>query len=1211
MFCRFFIDRPIFATVLSIAITLAGGLALWSLPIAMYPPIAPPTVNVTCMYPGASAQVVSETVAAPIEQQVNGVENMMYMSSTSANDGNYSLTVTFKHGIDMNLAQVLVQNRVALAMPLLPDVIKATGVTTKKQSPDILMAIGIYCNTPDHRFDQLYLSNYATIYLQPELARLPGISDVRMFGQRDYSMRVWLDPDKLAIRKMTAGDVVDALREQNLQVAAGQVGQSPTVPGQNTQITLTTLGRLVDTEQFGRIIVKKSPDDRIVRLRDLGWIELGAKNQDMSSKVNGQPVANMAIFQLPDANALDTADVVKAKIAELAKDFPEGVGYMIRYDTTPFIRESIQEVFKTLLDSVMLVALVVLIFLQNWRSAIIPLVAVPVGIVGTFAVMLVMGFSLNNLTLFGLVLAIGIVVDDAIVVVEAVEHHIEHGLKPRAATIKAMSEVSAPVIAVGLVLSAVFIPCAFISGITGQFFRQFALTIASSTIISTFNSLTLSPALAALLLKPRKKGAYDPLPWPAFVIIGAWAGYAWIAPYVHEHSIETAHAAGPVAAAVSRGLGLAKAAGMSRENAILLGSLLAGIVAALTVMWPANRVIRFIFKWFDRGFTATANGYARLIGGFLNRFGRVLLVYGGLLAITAYLYSGLPPSVRDSLHRAGRYAHDRGLTESADVFADDGWAKQLVEFPGTPRGFIPSQDMGYLLVNIQLPDSASVERTQKVIDRINDIAHQIKGVNATVGICGQSILLNAFGSNFGTMFMTLDGFDKRRTEDLYYEAIANKLRARLGADVPEATIMIFGPPPVRGVGRAGGYMVMIEDRGDLGPQALQAQVDNLVELSNQQPELVGNTSVFRANVPQVFLDVDRTALMLKGVRLQDVFQTLQVYLGSLYTNDFNLFGRTWQVNVQAEAKYRDQKDDIRRLRVRNSSGTMVPVGAVANVREINGPLVLTRYNMYPAAAMNGNARPGISSGKAIDVVSALAREELPKSMSFEWSELAYLELQAGSTAMIVFAFSIVMVFLVLAAQFESWSMPLAVILSVPLCILERPDRGECGAHGHQHLHPDRAGRAGGAGQQERDPDRRVRQGDPPDGAHDPAVDARGVPAAAAAHHHDLDGIRPGRAAAVVRPRRRRRDASIAGHGRLQRHARRHVLRHHADARVFLPDRFGERVSLLRLAVDAARGVDRAGRAGDPHLRHLLRRLPLERMVRVAAGGLAGAAAAQA
>jgi multidrug efflux pump subunit AcrB len=676
------------------------------------------------------------------------------------------------------------------------------------------------------------------------------------------------------------------------------------------------------------------------------------------------------------------------------------------------------------------------------------------------------------------------------VVVEAVEHHIEHGLAPRAATLKAMSEVSAPVIAVGLVLSAVFIPCAFITGITGQFFRQFALTIASSTILSTINSLTLSPALAAKLLRPRRRGVYETLPWPAYVIIGAWAGYAWLAPYLLHHYGEGASHATKAGAAIARGFKLAAEAGMPRERAALLAALVVGAVGCLAIMRPANRVVGIVFDRFNRGFRATANGYSWFVGGMLNRFVRVLLVYAGLLAVTYYVYGGLPPSVRDALYQAGEGGQPaRGWLAKAEAYVkkddpeakptgdpakpkpSENWAKKAVEVakqavltPGTPRGFIPTQDMGYLLVNIQLPDSAAQERTQAVIDRINAIGHEIPGIAATVGICGQSILLNAFGSNFGTMFITLEGFEERgsptryyekwRQEhpreaaarvarhaaeppDLYYEAIANELRARLGAEIHDATIMIFGPPPVRGVGRAGGFMLMVEDRGDLGPRALQAQTENLVELANQQPELVqgGNTSVFRANVPQVYLDVNRTALMLKGVKIQDVFQALQVYLGSLYVNDFNLFGRTWQVIVQAEAKYRDQLEDIRRLRVRNSGGTMVPVGAVADVRMVNGPLVLTRYNMYPAASINGNARPGVSSGRAIDVMSALARQELPKSMSYEWSELAYLELQAGNTAMIVFAFSIVMVFLVLAAQFESWSMPLAVILSVPLCVL--------------------------------------------------------------------------------------------------------------------------------------------------------------------------------
>jgi len=1037
VFSRFFIDRPIFATVLSIAITLAGGIALWNLPIAMYPPIAPPTVMVTCQYPGASAEVVAQTVAAPIEQQVNGVENMMYMSSACTNDGNYTLTVTFKHGIDMNLAQVLVQNRVSLADPLLPDVIKATGVTTKKRSPDILLAIGIY--SPDDRFDQLYLSNYAFLHVRDELARLPGISDVTMFGQRDYSMRIWIDPDKLAARNMTAGDVVRALREQNLQVAAGQVGQSPMLPGQRTQVTLSTLGRLIDPEQFARIIVKTSTDGRVVRIRDVGRVELGAKNQDITSEVDGKPVANLGIFQLPDANALATAKVIRAKIEELKKEFPEGLDYIIRYDTTPFIQESIEEVFKTLFDSVVLVALVVLVFLQNWRSALIPLVAVPVGIVGTFAVMLALGFSLNNLTLFGLVLAIGIVVDDAIVVVECVEHHIERGLAPREATIKAMSEVSAPVIAVGMVLSAVFIPCAFISGITGQFFRQFALTIATSTILSTFNSLTLSPALAALLLRPRKTGVYEALPRVAFVLLGCVAGYLWLpGPLLRHAGSSPVLADTSIASFVS---GAAQAVGVAPNRAAEGTGVIVGGFLGWALSWPINRVLGVFFHLFNQGFTATASGYARGVGGMLRVPVLVLMAYAGMLGLTSYGYSGFPKGLRQSFHEFKPEKQPAWLQPAAKLLKNSERVNSIVEFTGVPRGFIPSQDMGYMLVNIQLPDSASLERTKRVVSKINKICKDSKnhpGINATVGIAGQSLLLNAYGSNFGTMFITLKPFAERRAPELYYEVIMNKLRQAFAAEIPEAIIAVFGPPPVRGVGRAGGFMIMIEDRGDLGSGALQRQTENLVKQANLAPELTGNTSVFRANVPQIYLDVDRRACMLKGVQLQDAFETLQVYLGSLYVNDFNLFGRTWQVIAQAEQKYRDQQDDIRRLRIRNASGTMVPLGAVARVNEINGPLVLTRYNMYAAASINGNAKPGISSGRAIEVMEKLADDPqngLPRSMAYEWTELAYLELEAGNTAAIVFAFSVVMVFLMLAAQFESWSMPLAVILSVPLCIL--------------------------------------------------------------------------------------------------------------------------------------------------------------------------------
>jgi len=1038
VFTRFFIDRPIFASVISIVITLAGALALFNLPVAMFPQIAPPTVMVTCQYPGANAQVVADTVAAPIEQKVNGVDDMMYMSSQSTNDGNYTLTVTFKQGVDLNLAQVLVQNRVALALPMLPDVIKATGVTTRKRSPDILLSIGLL--SPDGRYDQLYLSNYALMHVREELARLPGISDVGVLGTRNYSMRIWLDPDRLAARGLNAGDVVTALREQNAQVAAGSIGQSPGRGGSRTQFTIDTLGRLEDVEQFRDVIVRDDGEGRIVRVGDLGEVELGARSLDIESEINGQPVANMAIFMLPDSNALETADVVRAKIAELKRDFPEGLDYVIRYDTTPYIRESIQEVFKTLMDSVVLVALVVLLFLQNWRSALIPLVAVPVGIVGTFAVMLALGFSLNNLTLFGLVLAIGIVVDDAIVVVEAVEHHIEHGLSPRAATIQAMSEVSTPVIAVGLVLTAVFVPCAFISGITGQFFRQFALTIASSTVLSTINSLTLSPALAAMLLKPRGKGEYQALPRAVLAGIGAWIGYGSLGPRLLPYLERAGEGVVSRAAMLDPARDLMHRVGADPEQAAHALGAVAGGVLLWVLAGPLNRLLGGFFALFNRGFLATANLYSRLVGGLLRVFLLVFAVYAGLLLLTY------------------------------DTFTK------------APRGFVPSQDMGYLLVNVQLPDSASLERTRATLRKVAALAREEPGVSSTVAISGQSLLLSAFGSNFGTMFVTLQPFSERESDDLYYEVILNKLRGKMATAVPEANVSILGPPPIRGAGRAGGWMMMVEDRGDLGPIRLQREIERLVAAGNvsptnpgidangdrippdearkpdaprapkptfaarlrdwlapepegRTPAIDGLTAVFRANVPQVFLDVDRDACLVKGLALRDVFQTLQAYLGSLYVNDFNLFGRTWQVVVQAMPRYRDQVEDISRLQVRNDRGTMVPIGAVARVEEINGPLILTRYNMYPAASINGAAVPGVSSGTAIQAMERMTARELPQAMSFEWTELAFLEQQAGNTALYVFGFSIAMVFLVLAAQFESWSMPLAVILSVPLCML--------------------------------------------------------------------------------------------------------------------------------------------------------------------------------
>jgi len=1055
VFSRFFIDRPIFASVLSIVITLAGLLSLYALPIAQYPQISPPNVSVECTYPGASAQVVAETVAAPIEQQVNGVENMMYMSSQCTNDGSYTLTITFKLGVDLNLAQVMVQNRVALALPLMPAVIKQTGVTTKKKAPDILMAVGIYA--PDSRYDQLYLSNYATIQIQPELARLPGISDVTMLGQRDYSMRIWVDPDKMSVRNVTAGDVVAAIREQNLQVATGQVGQQPMERGQRTQVTTKILGRLIETSQFENIIVKTTPDGHYLRIKDIGRVTLGAKNSDIDSEVDGRASANLAVFQLPEANALECRDIVTAKMDELKKDFPDGLEYVVRYDTTPFIRESIIEVFYTLRDAVILVAVVVLLFLQNWRSAVIPLIAVPVAIIGTFAVMAAMGFSLNNLTLFGLVLAIGIVVDDAIVVVEAVEHHIEHGMRPRAATIKAMEEVSAPVIAVGLVLSAVFVPCAFITGITGQFFRQFALTIASSTIISTFNSLTLSPALAAILLKPKRKGSYQALPVLAIVAAGCWLGYDRLGPRL-ESWIAASHYSTPLPEWMN---------GAAPWAALAIGGLIGWVANK-----PLNWLLAGFFGLFNRGFDRSGKGYIRVVGGMLRVPVLVLLVYGGMLSLTGYGYLGFPKGLLS----------DRFIAklDQGKEYEKLAWLKPLVQFPGLPKGFIPSQDMGYLMINVQLPDSASSERTLNLMREMQKITLATPGVGHTMLVSGQSMLLSAFGSNFGSMFIMLDEFKKRpqpvverffrwldqpkleawarqtfhikKHPPLNSDAIAQSLRDQFEEKIPGAMITVLPPPPVRGVGRAGGFKVMIEDRSSASLLALQEATDQLVDdatyefvpetingkivkVKKKRPEFAGMSSVFRANVPQVYVDLNRNSAMTKEVELNDVFDTLQTYLGSIYVNDFNLFGRTWQVIVQCDAKFRDEVEDIQRLKVRNLHGQMVPLGSLAEMKMTPGPFVLTRYNMYPAAFINGAASPGVSSYQAIDFMDELAHESLPPSMATEWTEMAYIELLAGNTAMIIFGFAVVMVFLVLAAQYESWSLPLAVILVVPMCLL--------------------------------------------------------------------------------------------------------------------------------------------------------------------------------
>ena len=974
MFSRFFIDRPIFATVLSIVITLAGGIAVFALPVTQYPEITPPTVEVSAVYPGANSRTVADTVAAPIEQQVNGVESMMYMSSQCTNDGNFTLTVTFRPGTDLNLAQVMVQNRVALAQPTLPALVQRRGVTVKKKSPSQLVIINLY--SPDGSRSNLDLSNYATIQLRDELARLPGVGDISFLGQRDYSMRVWLDPDQMSVRNLSTPDIIQAIEQQNTQVAAGQIGQPPAPTDQVFQYTMSTLGRLTDEEQFGKMILKSSDDSRLIRLRDVSETELGALGYDQSCTLDGKPSVALSVYQLPGSNALETARLVRAKMEDMRQRFPKGIDFSIVYDTTPFIQESVNEVFHSLRDAVILVAIVVLVFLQGWRAAIIPLVAVPVAVVGTFAAMLAVGFSLNTLTLFGLVLAIGIVVDDAIVVVEAVEHHIEEGLSPRDAAIRAMDEVSGPVVAVGLVLTAVFIPCAFISGIVGQFFRQFAITIAISTLISCFNSLTLSPALAVLLLKPKTQGHGEALPRLGLLLVGGWLGYAFLAPWA------MANFGGNAPAIIIWGV-----------DAIPWAGALVGVAAAWATAGLVNRLLGWFFKIFNRGFGAVTSGYVGLVGILMRGSPIILLLYGGLLYLTNDL------------------------------------------FQKTPTGFIPSQDKGYLLVNVQLPDSASLDRTTRVMQRIEEIADRADGVSHTVAIAGQSILLGANAPNFGTMYVMLEEFHERAHHGLSGDVIAGRLKTEFDREIADGLINVFGAPPVDGLGTAGGFKIVIEDRGDNGLSSLEDVSQQIVDEASRNPGLQGLFTSFRADTPWLYLDIDRSAARTMGVSIGDLFNTLQVHFGSLYINDFNRFGRTWQVNVQAKSRFRMKIDDLKRLKVRNSHGEMVPLASVVNVRETTGPVMLLRYNLYSSAVINANAGPGTSSGQAIQMMQDIAKQGLVQGMRSEWTELALLQLQAGSTAMYAFILAVVLVFLVLAAQYESWALPLAVILVVPMCLL--------------------------------------------------------------------------------------------------------------------------------------------------------------------------------
>jgi multidrug efflux pump subunit AcrB len=1040
---RFFVDRPIFATVISVVFVLAGGVAVFTLPVAQYPEVTPPTVLVTALYPGANSQTVRDTVAAPIEEQVSGVEGMMYMSSQCTNDGAYNLVVTFKLGMDSDMAQVLVQNRVSLALPVIPQLVQNEGINVRKMSPSTLMIVNLVSEkdpaTQKPLFDATFLSNYATIYIKDELGRLGGVAGITYLGQRDYSLRAWLNPDRMAALGLSAGDVVAAIAQQNLQVAAGQIGQQPVPRGQQFQLTINTLGRLTDPEQFGQIILKtaqgnpqmqqtqatgssnqgNSPSQTggsgtpasstngqtasvaqtgptaqavgIVRLRDVtSKIELGAQQYDQSCTLDGEPSVALSLYQLPGSNALDTAKGVYTKMKELKTRFPDGMDYQIVYDTTPFIRESVNEVFYTLRDAVILVAIVVLLFLQDWKAMILPMIDVPVSLIGTFAVMATMGFTLNNLTLFGLVLAIGIVVDDAIVVLENIERLIATGLDPRTATIKAMEEITGPIMAITLVLSSVFVPVCFLAGVTGQFFRQFAVTIAVSTIISAVNAVTMTPSRAVVVFKTEQgEGGHESrreaLPWWIFGIFGGlitvWLGETFLA-----------EAMG-FPAGGEQDTDLPAWMSWAITSAYFIpGAVMGGAIGWLIIR-PVNAVLGAFFRGFNRVFDRMTDLYGRTVAGILRVSAIVVLLYGGLLVLTGF------------------------------------------QFIRAPTGFVPQQDKGYVLLNVQLPDSASVERTERVMAKIEKIARETSGVEHTVGVSGQSLILGANAPNVGSMYVLLNDFSKRYGADLSADGIAAEIRRRCRQQVRGAIVTSFAAPPIDGLGATGGFKLIIEDRGGLGLPELQAVSDKIVAAGNQEPQLTGLFNSSRVDTPWLFLDIDRTKCQTLGVQVSDVFNTLQVYFGSYYVNNFNEFGRTWQVNVQASPKYRDRVPNIDQLQVRNNQGNMVRLGTFMSVRQTSGPVSVMRYNLYSATAITGNPAPGTSSGQAIALMKAIAVRELPRQMAYDWTELTYLQLQAGNTAIFVFALAVVFVFLVLAAQYESWNLPLAVILVVPMCLL--------------------------------------------------------------------------------------------------------------------------------------------------------------------------------
>jgi hydrophobe/amphiphile efflux-1 (HAE1) family protein len=916
-FARFFVNRPIFAAVLSIVITMLGALAYVALPIAQYPEVIPPTVVVSAMYPGADARTLAETVSTPLEQEINGIENMLYLSSSSTSDGRVQITVTFRLNTDLNEAQVLVQNRVNSAVSRLPEEVRRLGVNVNKRSPDLTLSAQFY--SPDGSRDVSYLSNYCILQIQNEIARIPGVAEASALGGMDYSMRIWLDPEKIAGLGLTAGDIVRAIREQNVQVAAGSLGQPPAASGSDFQYTLTAPGRLKKAEEFGDIVLKTGKKGDVVRLANVARIELGSRDYSSRTYMDGYNAVSLRVFQLPGSNAIATADAVYKRLAELKLRFPPGVDYKINYDTTKFVRSSIQSVLHTLVEAILLVVFVVIIFLQSWRASVIPLLAVPVSLIGTLAVMQWMGFSLNNLSLFGLVLAIGIVVDDAIVVVENVERNIAKGLSPHDASVQAMNEVSGAVIAVALVLCAVFVPTGFISGITGQFYRQFALTIAVSTVISAFNSLTLSPALCAILLQP--------------------------------------HGAKPD--------------------------------------W-FSRLLNFLFGWFFRGFNRVfqfgSDLYAGLVGKLIRLAVVVLIGYAALIGLAGKLFTDVP------------------------------------------GGFIPSQDMGYAIVLVQLPDGAAFERTDAVVRKMDAMAREIPGIAHTFAISGYSSVLQANQPNVGAAFLVFDQFDQRKTPELKGDGLLAVIRKKFST-IQEGRVLVLPPPPLRGLGNAGGFKIQVQDLNNAGLPALEAATQKLLAAAQQEPGLISLITGFRAKTPQFKLEINRAQAKTMGVSLTDLNEALQIYLGSVYVNDFNLFGRTYQVTAQADAEFRKDPTDVGRIKIRNQAGDMVPLAALVKVIKTGGADRVQRYNLYYSADINGNTLPGVSSGQMIEKIERLAKTHLPVGFAIEWTDLTFQQILAGDTLIYIFPLCVIFVFLVLSAQYESWSMPMAIILIVPMCLL--------------------------------------------------------------------------------------------------------------------------------------------------------------------------------